>query len=152
VVATGPDLDAARDLDPDAVAAVHQAWAPALHRWLAVVLGDAAAAEQLTGAVFADALARLEDFDGPEELAAGWPFRVAIDHLPERLPRRGGGRLDVLWLLPAEEREVLLLRLVAGLSAAETGVAVRRRPRAVRELVHGGLARLAALTGRGGGR
>jgi DNA-directed RNA polymerase specialized sigma24 family protein len=156
VVATGPDLRAARDLDPVAVAGAYQSWAPALYRWLSVVLGDAAAAEELTGAVFADALARLADFDGPDELVAGWPFLVAAEHLPEQLPVTSGrtrnGRVDALWLLPAEEREVLLLRLVAGLSAAETGVAVGRRTRAVQELVHSGLARLASLTDRGGGR
>jgi DNA-directed RNA polymerase specialized sigma24 family protein len=152
VVAIGPDLAAARDLDPVAVAAVHRSWAPALHRWLSVILGDAHAAEELTGAIFADALDRLDAFEGPAELAAGWPFRVAIDHLPEQLPRTGSGRLDVLWLLPDDERDVLLLRLVAGLSAAETAVAVRRPARAVRELVHGGLARLAGLTERGASR
>jgi len=55
VVATGLDLGAARDLDPAAVAAAYQAWAPGLHRWLAVVLGDPGAARDLVGAVFADA-------------------------------------------------------------------------------------------------
>ena len=164
MVATGPDLGAARDLDPVAVAGAYQAWAPPLHRWLSVVLGDADAAEQLTGTVFADALARLDDFDGPDELVAAWPFLVAVEHLPEQLPprlglaepkpagRTGNPRLDALWLLPADEREVLLLRLVAGLSAAETGVAVGRRAGAVRELVHSGLARLAGMTEGGGSR
>ena len=153
MVATGLDLAAARDLDPAAVAAAYQAWAPGLHRWLAVVLGDVAAAKELVGAVFADALARLGDFSGPPELLAAWPFAVAMDHLPAELPptagQTGNERLDALWLLPPGERDVLLLRLVAGLSAAETAVAVGRPGAAVLELVHAGLARLATIMGGG---
>ena len=149
MVATGLDLAAARDLDPAAVAAAYQAWAPGLHRWLAVVLGDVAAARELVGAVFADALARLGDFGGPTELLRAWPFAVAMDHLPARPPatagHTGNERLDALWLLPPSERDVLLLRLVAGLTAAETALAVGRGTPAVLELVHAGLARLAAL-------
>jgi DNA-directed RNA polymerase specialized sigma24 family protein len=149
VATTGPNVGAARDLDPAAVAAAYQSWAPALHRWLSVLLGDQGAARTLTGTVFADAVARLGSFDGPDELLAAWPFLVARDHLPARPPptagRTGNQRLDAIWLLPAAEREVLLLRLVAGLSAAETGFATGRSARAVRQLVHRGLARLADL-------
>ena len=152
MVSTGPDVGAARELDPAAVAAIYESWAPPLHRWLSVVLGDVRAAQELTGAVFADALARLDEFYGPDELLTGWPFLVAVAHLPEQLPatagHTGNARLDALWLLPPDERDVLLLRLVAGLSAAETAIAVGSRTRAVQELVHSGLARLAAI-GRG---
>jgi RNA polymerase sigma-70 factor (ECF subfamily) len=153
VATTGPNVGAARELDPAAVAAAYRSWAPALHRWLSVLLGDPGAAQALTGTVFADAVGRLDSFDGPDELLAAWPFLVARDHLPARRPRAAGrtgnARLDALWLLPAAEREVLLLRLVAGLSAAETGFATGRGTRAVQQLVHRGLARLAGLAEEG---
>lgn len=69
---------------------------------------------------------------GPEELA------VAGD-----AAARARGLLDQL---PTVQREVLLLRVVAGLSAEETGAALDMSPGAVRVAQHRALARLRLLS------
>lgn len=51
----------------------------------------------------------------------------------------------LLELLPAAQRELLLLRVVAGLSAEETGAALDMTPGAVRVAQHRALARLRVL-------
>jgi RNA polymerase sigma-70 factor (ECF subfamily) len=63
----------------------------------------------------------------------------AAEHIGER------ERVDALLAdLTGEQREVLVLRIVAGLSVDETADAVGRRPGAVRALQHRALARLRA--------
>jgi RNA polymerase sigma-70 factor (ECF subfamily) len=73
--------------------------------------------------------------------------------VPEALPDRTTAdaaelvgereRVDALLAdLTDEQREVLVLRIVAGLSVDETADAVGRRPGAVRALQHRALARL----------
>ncbi len=52
----------------------------------------------------------------------------------------------LLDLLPPSHRELLLLRVVAGLSAEETGAALGMSPGAVRVAQHRALARLRALS------
>ena len=49
----------------------------------------------------------------------------------------------IVELLPADQAEVVLLRVVAGLSAEETGELMGKRPGAVRVLQHRALERLA---------
>jgi RNA polymerase sigma factor (sigma-70 family) len=75
----------------------------------------------------------------PEDL----PDVVTDDDRDERLGERA--RVEsMLACLTGEQREVLLLRVVAGLSVDETAQAVDRRPGAVRALQHRALARLRA--------
>jgi len=61
------------------------------------------------------------------------------------LERVGGGEAvaRILALLPAEQAEVILLRVVAGLSVAEVAQVIGRRPAAVSVLQHRALRRLA---------
>ena len=51
-------------------------------------------------------------------------------------------RLPALSLLPIKQREILVLRVVVGLSAEETAAAVGSTPGAVRVAQHRALARL----------
>jgi RNA polymerase sigma-70 factor, ECF subfamily len=151
---TDADLTAAAAREPAAVARVYAAWAPALYRWLAAGIGDKHEAEQLTGTVFAAAVNALPDLTVAAPRFGGELFRIALDELA-RLPADrptapvGRGRLGALRKLPADEREVLLLRLVAGLPAEDVALATGRRHAVVLELVRRGLARL-ATTGRNG--
>ena len=77
----------------------------------------------------------------------------AVPTVPHEIPDRSTGdvaerigereRVDALLAdLTDEQREVLLLRIVAGLTVEETADAVGRRPGAVRALQHRALARL----------
>ncbi len=53
-----------------------------------------------------------------------------------------GRMAQLLQILPAKQREILLLRVVVGLSAEETAEAVGSTPGAVRVAQHRALARL----------
>lgn len=82
----------------------------------------------------------------------------ATDTLPERADNGAGpeesavaaseaaAAAALLDLLPPAHRELLLLRVVAGLSAEETGAALGMSPGAVRVAQHRALARLRSLS------
>ncbi|GGP48706.1 sigma-70 family RNA polymerase sigma factor [Saccharothrix coeruleofusca] len=72
--------------------------------------------------------------DGPET-AAGPEQRVVQGELTERMAR-------LLRLLPDKQREILVLRVVVGLSAEETAAAVGSTAGAVRVAQHRALAKL----------
>jgi RNA polymerase sigma-70 factor (ECF subfamily) len=55
--------------------------------------------------------------------------------------------MDLLGLLPDDQRELLLLRVAGGLSAEETGGVLGMTPGAVRVAQHRALARLRSLAG-----
>lgn len=76
----------------------------------------------------ADVPDRVELADGPESTA----LRVELSHKMSKL-------LD---MLPDKQREILVLRVVVGLSAEETAEAVGSTPGAVRVIHHRALARL----------
>jgi RNA polymerase sigma-70 factor (ECF subfamily) len=57
---------------------------------------------------------------------------------------------QMLEILPPRQREILLLRVVVGLSAEETAEAVESTPDAVRIAQHQALARLRSLSSPGG--
>lgn len=69
------------------------------------------------------------------------PDSVNVDELPDGIDQRE--RVETMLSdLTDEQREVLLLRVVAGLTVEETAHAVGRRPGAVRALQHRALGRL----------
>jgi RNA polymerase sigma-70 factor (ECF subfamily) len=78
---------------------------------------------------------RADEGPGPEETAVAAAEAAAAAALLDRLP-------------PAH-RELLLLRVVAGLSAEETGAALGMTPGAVRVAQHRALARLRVLSSEG---
>ncbi|QRY63396.1 sigma-70 family RNA polymerase sigma factor [Gordonia sp. PDNC005] len=86
-----------------------------------------------------DELPETVDFaNGPEQSAleadAGRQMRLLLEHLPEK------------------QREILVLRLVVGLSAEETADMVDSSPGAVRVAQHRALSKLKKLVNQGGGR
>lgn len=127
--------------------------------------------EALANEVFVRAFSGIERFDGNAVQFRAWVFRIARNALtdehrhrarrvdavataPQELPEititedvldRAGQRErveEMLSDLTDEQREVVLLRIVAGLSVEETAEVVGRRPGAVRALQHRALARL----------
>jgi RNA polymerase sigma-70 factor (ECF subfamily) len=177
---TTGDLVAARRRDSDALARIYQAYAPLLFRFFVAALGDRHAAEDLTGSVFAGAIADLPGFRGPVEALGGWLFRIArhdlYDHRrkeartrtenlddvldeaaravgapdPQELvvQRLEGTRvLAALERLSADQREVLLLRIAAGLTAPQVAAALGKTTGAVKALQDRALTSLASLHG-----
>jgi RNA polymerase sigma-70 factor, ECF subfamily len=175
---TAADLVAARRRDPDAVGRIYRAYAPLLFRFFVAALGDRHAAEDLTGTVFAGAIAGLPGFRGPVEALGGWLFRIAhhdlYDHRRKEARTRTENLDDVLdeaaiavgapdpqevaverleasrvmaalGQLSADQREVLLLRIAAGLTAPEVAAALGKTTGAVKALQHRGLASLARI-------
>lgn len=67
------------------------------------------------------------------------PRHATTDEPTDPVPRRMHGLIDVL---PGHQRDVVLLRLVVGLSVAETAAAVGSTPGAVRAVQHRALAEL----------
>ncbi|MBP2476225.1 RNA polymerase sigma factor (sigma-70 family) [Crossiella equi] len=73
--------------------------------------------------------------DAPETEESGPEMRAMHGELSDRMAQ-------LLRVLPAKQREILLLRVVVGLSAEETADAVGSTPGAVRVAQHRALARL----------
>jgi len=143
---------------------------PRVFRFLAGRLRSAQIAEELTAEVFAIALAALRKGTQPRQIGS-WLIGVA-DHLASRHWRRRKveernppqsvaeeedpeelaiGRLEsaALWdcvnALSPEHRQVLLLRVVAGLRAREVGDIMNRTEEAVRSLQLRALSALRSL-------
>lgn len=73
------------------------------------------------------------------------PDQMDVSHGPEQLAMNGALTEQMSkWLevLPAQQREIVVLRVVAGLSAEETALAVGSTPGAVRVAQHRALQRL----------
>lgn len=157
-------------LDPEAFGDLYDTHYPRVFRFLVGRLRSAQIAEELTAEVFAIALAALRKGSQPRQIGS-WLVGVA-DHLASRHWRRRKveerivapaaaeeqdpeelaiGRLEsaMLWecvnALSPEHRQVLLLRVVAGLRAREVGEIMNRTEEAVRSLQLRALAALRAL-------
>ncbi len=113
--------------------------------FLAFVYGIAA--HKLADAHRASARNRAEPTDNVPERLSGeaGPEQLAIDaDASVRMER-------LLSILPDKQREILILRVVVGMSAEETAEAVGSTPGAVRVAQHRALARLKSEITTGGG-
>jgi RNA polymerase sigma-70 factor (ECF subfamily) len=170
-------IDAARRGEPAAVEAVYRRYAPAVLAWFRARLGDTHLAEDLTGDAFVAVIGALPRYTGGPEAFAGWLFTLVrrdfVDHLrraarrPETLhpePVESGVAPDAadavlarddqarlraaLAQLSPDQQEVIVLRVVAGLSTPEVAAATGRTVGAVKALQHRGLDSLGRLLGR----
>ena len=167
-------LAAARAGDEAAFAGVWR-WAhPPLLRWLRVVAPDGA--EDVASDVWVSVIRCLDSFDGEERDFRAWFFTIArhraidlaryrrrrpqtvtlegIDaphplDLSEALAGEAAVETAVALLgrLRPEQAEVVALRVIAGLTVAETSAVVGRSDAAVRLLCHRGLRMLARCVG-----
>ena len=142
---------------------------PPLVRWLAVVAGDDA--DDIASEVWLAVARNLDGFEGGDQQFTAWVFTIArrrvIDGPRRRARRPGSGpldgldpadpttvaalcaaeeletTLDLLRRLTPDQREVVALRVIAGMSGAETAEVVGKSEAAVRVLCHRGLRSLA---------
>lgn len=129
----------------------------------------AAEPDDVASETFLHVFRGIRAFDGDEQGFRSWVFTIAHRRLIDERRRRGREPVtssldDLDWLdavdvsaepsmrgeqyddlqpyldvLTEPQRDVVLLRIVAGLSVEETAVAVERSPEAVRQLQHRGL-------------
>lgn len=170
-------LDAARRGEPAGIEAVYRRYAPAVLGWFRARVGDSHLAEDLTGDAFVAVIGALPRYVGGPEAFAGWLFTLVrrdfVDHLrragrrpevptaepvhPEHVPdtadevvlRSESERVrTALAQLSPDQQEVLVLRVVAGLTAQEVAEATGRTVGAVKALQHRGLDSLGRLMGK----
>ena len=165
----GEVLAAAQDGAQWAIAVLWQELHPRLLRFLRGL--DPVAAEDVEADTWLAAARHLAGFRGDDKQFRAWMFTIARNQLIDwrrREARRGAAEalserpadddpavtaLDVLRahatvaqvraLLPRDQAEVILLRVLGGLDVAEVAAIVDKRPGTVRVLQHRGLRRLA---------
>jgi RNA polymerase sigma-70 factor, ECF subfamily len=163
-------LSEARAGDATAFADIWRWLHAPLVRWLSVVTsGDV---EDIESEVWLSVTRSLSSFKGDEHDFRGWVFTIArrraidwgrrrqrqpaiaaLDESVDVMDRRDLGEEDtaaalaMLRELTAEQREVLALRIIVGMSVRETAAVVRRSEGAVRILCHRGLRTLARQLG-----
>lgn len=167
-------LLAAQGGDEDAFRAVYRAWQPALLRYLRVLVHDDAddVASETWLQIARDLSGFRGDWDKFRGWTATIGRHRALDHLrgarrrpavatpteqlveligdqdtaADALTSVGtGAALALIAQLPHEQAEAVLLRAVLGLSAADAGKVLGKRPGAVRTAAYRGLRRLADL-------
>lgn len=168
----GPDfaevLAAAKSGDPRAITVLYRAFNPALLRFYRANAGPVA--EDLAQEVWLSAAPNLDSFDGDEQQFRAWMFTVArrrlVDHWrstgrrvtevhdavePAALDGDPEARLmgdaaiaELTAGLTDEQREVITLRVVGGLSVDEVAAVVGKSPGAVRVIQHRAIRKAAA--------
>lgn len=152
-------LAAARQGAPWAVGWLYRRYQPRLLRMLAVIAPHQA--EDIAADVWLEVAADLARFAGDEGAFRAWlasTARYQVIEATRRNGRRVGRALDddateqmastsfaarVVAVLPPDQADVILLRVVEGLDVEEVAKALGRAPAAVRSLQHRALRRLA---------
>jgi RNA polymerase sigma-70 factor (ECF subfamily) len=163
-------LDAARQGDDRALAALWQELQPALLRYLQA--GDPYAAEDIASDTWLEVTRRLDRFSGGERQFRGWLFTIARHRLIDSRRRAARQRTaPVAWIqdrpngddpasdvlldlstraslrlvseLPPEQAAAVRLRVMAGLDTEQVAEIMGKQPGNVRVLSHRGLRNLA---------
>jgi RNA polymerase sigma-70 factor (ECF subfamily) len=155
-------LKQAQNLDPQALALIHNQYYDAIYRMVLYRVGDVPQAEDLTGEVFTRLLEALHAGRAPQESIRGWLFQVAnnvvSDHfrrayrreqvaLSEALPADDTGQTSQLikklrteklhqamGMLAEDQAAVLAYRFGAGMSIREVAGLLERSEGAVKML------------------
>lgn len=156
----------AREGDEDGLRLLYLRYADCVYTHVCTIVHDEHAAEDVTQTVFARLERKLKNYEPRVVPFGAWITRVAhnaaIDHLRAQrqipcevvhdpdtaLEDLGRDRLEslrsALAVLPTDQREVLVLRFVLGLSAGEIATRIGRSENAVHALQHRGRRRLQA--------
>ena len=170
----GPSLvAAAKEGDAVAMTQLWRSLQPPLLRYLRGRIGDGA--DDVASATWLDAARGLPAFEGDDVDFRRWLFTIARRRLVDELRRRGRRReqpvaltpddvardhadhtgdltaaLALVRLLPADQADAVLLRVVVDLDVAQVATIMGRSEGSVRVLTHRGLRRLEALLGEPG--
>ena len=162
----------ARRLDDDSLVEIYNRVTPGLYRYAARLLGDRALAEDCVAETFSRLLESLEDGGGPDEYVQAYLYRIAHNWITDQFrrkaqangvagPKAGNSgndparivqeRLELdrvryaTTLLNPEQRQVIALRYVDGLSHQQIAALLGKSIGAVRVLHHRGVAHLKSL-------
>lgn len=135
-------------------------YAPDVHRYVGSIIHDHHEAEDITQNIFVKLMTRIHKYEQREVPFAAWIMRVArnaaLDHMrarraipteevrvtdpgrPETEPGRSNDLRHALEELPDEQREVLILRHVVGLSPLEIANTLDKTESSVHGLHHRG--------------
>lgn len=153
--------------EPQAFAQLYQRHLDAIYRYIYLQLGSVVQAEQLTEAVFGRAWTLLPTFQKNETSFEAWLFRLARNLVlgwqrQQRTadPLRGNELpasavedelLHVMQGLDELERQIILLRLVEGLSYGDISAVLRREEETCQAIQQQAVTALHAQFARGGG-
>jgi RNA polymerase sigma-70 factor, ECF subfamily len=161
-------VDLARRRHSPSLGRIYDLYFDRIYRYVLVRVGNAAEAEDLAAQTFLRLVERIETFDGRKNGFSGWLFTIAhnlvIDWSRRHKPlaelsmeqpsgEKGPGELideresvrralSAIKDLNENQRQVLLLRLVGGLSCRETGEILELTEGNVRAIQHRGLKRV----------
>jgi RNA polymerase sigma-70 factor (ECF subfamily) len=159
--------------DEEVIAGLYDRYHRGIYRYLYYRVGDQQAAEDLTSEVFLRMLRFISGFHPPAALFQAWLFQIARnlaidhhrkmgvrDHLPLDDSLAAGnsslvGSIDhsltsetlrqALERLPDEQRDVILMRFVAGMRVAQVAKALHKSDDAIKGLQRRGLITLRAV-------
>ena len=152
-------VDRAKEGDPEGVHFLYVRFAPEVHRYAAAIVSSQHEAEDITQNIFAKLIKGIGAYERRESPFTAWILRVArnaaLDHLrakrttptaevrSEHLEEEGWNERGLLLrsalkVLPADQREVLVLRHVVGLSPGEIAERLDKSESSVHGLHHRG--------------
>lgn len=163
-------LRRAHALDRGALAAIYDEYHLPLYRYIYRQVNDVETARDLTAEVFRRFLQALQQRKGPDQQLRAWLYRTAhnvvVDHYRRQAHRRhlplredlvntdddptrsAEDRIlaeqiqSALWQLTSDQRQVIILKFLEGLSNAETASILNKPVGAVKSLQHRALAAL----------
>lgn len=164
-------IAAAKRLEPVAVAAIYDAFADPIYRYVSFRVRTPEDAEDLADQVFLKMIEALPAYDDRGLPFAAWLYRIARNLIVDRYRRSGrdpvplsegleaegshadpfaaaAGNLDraavraALGSLTEEQRQVVVLRFIEGWDVDEVAQAMGRKPGAIHALQHRALAAL----------
>ena len=163
----------AKQGDRAAVAEIYQRYQPAVYRYVYFRVGDEASAEDLTASVFVRVVEKLDSYRHKGRPLLAWLYTIARNAVIDHHRRSGSSTMvsldqdlvdesrsveravdqwltrsqlaDALTELTEEQRQVIILRFIEGMSCREVGRILDKSTGAVKALQHRGLAALARV-------
>jgi RNA polymerase sigma-70 factor (ECF subfamily) len=163
----------AKQGDREAVADIYERYQPAVYRYVYFRVGDEPSAEDLTATVFVRVVEKLDSYRHKGRPLLAWLYTIARNVVIDHHRRSGSSTVVPLdqelvdesrsveravdqWLtqrqlaaamadLTEEQRQVIILRFIEGMTCKEVGRVLDKSTGAVKSLQHRGLAALARV-------
>ena len=160
-----PDLlHRAQELNEQALAEIYDQFSPGIFRYAMRLLGDTVLAEDCVSETFSRFLHALHNKKGPKDYLKAYLYRIAHNWITDQYRRQPPPPLDIddattyadssnvqqdvennleqeriraaLKILPAAQRQVIILRYLENWSIQEVAASLKRTPGAVKAIQH----------------